>query len=136
MILTGAGQIGMAIARRTGYGKKIIVGDRKIGNAEIIAGIMNTAGFDADAVEMDLSSRESILNLIEYAGQFGEITTLVRAASGRYGGRRLPPGRPFIDLIITSYTTEHEEKEHRKRSRRNFLRHIITPDMSKEASAA
>lgn len=29
MILTGAGQIGMAIARRMGYGKEIIVGDKK-----------------------------------------------------------------------------------------------------------
>lgn len=29
MILTGVGQIGMAIARRMGYGKKIIVGDKK-----------------------------------------------------------------------------------------------------------
>lgn len=26
MILTGAGQIGMAIARRMGYGKKIVIG--------------------------------------------------------------------------------------------------------------
>ncbi len=30
MILTGAGQIGMAIARRMGYGKKIVVGDKKL----------------------------------------------------------------------------------------------------------
>ena len=29
MILTGAGQIGMAIARRMGYGKKIFIGDKK-----------------------------------------------------------------------------------------------------------
>ena len=29
MILTGAGQIGMAIARRMGYGKKIVIGDKK-----------------------------------------------------------------------------------------------------------
>ena len=27
MILTGAGQIGMAIARRMGYGKKIFIGE-------------------------------------------------------------------------------------------------------------
>lgn len=27
MILTGAGQIGMAIARRMGYGMKIVIGD-------------------------------------------------------------------------------------------------------------
>lgn len=29
MIVTGAGQISMAIARRMGYGKKIILGDKK-----------------------------------------------------------------------------------------------------------
>lgn len=29
MILTGAGQIGMAIARRMGYGMKIVIGDKK-----------------------------------------------------------------------------------------------------------
>ena len=34
LILTGAGQIGMAIARRMGYGKKIVIGDKKIENAE------------------------------------------------------------------------------------------------------
>ena len=32
MIVTGAGQISMAIARRIGYGKKIILGDKKIEN--------------------------------------------------------------------------------------------------------
>lgn len=29
MILTGAGQIGMAIARRMGYGMKVVIGDKK-----------------------------------------------------------------------------------------------------------
>ena len=33
VIWTGAGQIGMAIARRVGYGKKILVGDKSIDNA-------------------------------------------------------------------------------------------------------
>lgn len=28
MIVTGAGQISMAIARRMGYGKKIVMGDK------------------------------------------------------------------------------------------------------------
>ncbi len=93
MILTGAGQIGMAIARRMGHGKKIIIGDRKIGNAETIAGIMNAAGFDADPMEMDLSSRESILNLIEYARQFGKITTLVNAAG-------VSPSQAPIEAIL------------------------------------
>ncbi|WP_394918843.1 hypothetical protein [uncultured Robinsoniella sp.] len=30
ILWTGAGQIGMAIARRTGYGKKIVVGDKNL----------------------------------------------------------------------------------------------------------
>ena len=55
MILTGAGQIGMAIARRMGYGMKIVIGDKNKTNAEAIAKTMNEAGFDAVPVEMDLS---------------------------------------------------------------------------------
>jgi lactate dehydrogenase-like 2-hydroxyacid dehydrogenase len=43
MLWAGAGQIGMAIARRTGFGKKIIVGDKSKTNAEITAKIMNEA---------------------------------------------------------------------------------------------
>ena len=37
MILTGAGQIGMAIVRRVGFGKKIVIGDKSLRNAETIA---------------------------------------------------------------------------------------------------
>ena len=80
MILTGAGQIGMAIARRMGYGKKIVIGDKNPDNAQAVAKIMNDAGYDADAVEMDLSSRESIKNLIAKAQESGDITMLVNAA--------------------------------------------------------
>lgn len=80
MVLTGAGQIGMAIARRMGYGKKIVVGDKKPENAGAIAGIMNGAGFDAVPVETDISSRDSVLNLIAEARKYGEITMLVNSA--------------------------------------------------------
>ena len=80
MILTGAGQIGMAIARRIGFGKKIVIGDKKIENAQDISKIMNDAGFDTEAFEMDLSSRESILNLIAKAQEYGNISMLVNAA--------------------------------------------------------
>ncbi|WP_198144397.1 hypothetical protein [Methanobrevibacter millerae] len=40
VLLTGAGQIGMAIARRIGHGKKIIIGDKNINNAQSISKIM------------------------------------------------------------------------------------------------
>ena len=80
MILVGAGQIGMAIARRMGYGIKIVIGDKNKVNAEAIVKTMNEAGFDAVLVEMDLSSRSSILALIAEAQKYGEISMLVNAA--------------------------------------------------------
>lgn len=80
MILTGAGQIGMAIARRMGYGMKIMIGDKKPENTQAVAKILNDAGYDTDAMEMDLSSRESIKRLIAKAQECGDISMLVNAA--------------------------------------------------------
>lgn len=93
MILTGAGQIGMAIARRMGYGKKIVIGDNKRENALAVCNIMNEAGFDAVPVKMDLSSRESILNLIGEAGRYGEISMLVNAAG-------VSPSQASVETIL------------------------------------
>ena len=93
MILIGAGQIGMAIARRMGYGMKIVIGDKKPENAQAIAEIMNNAGFDAVAMEMDLSSRDSILNLIAKAREYGEISMLVNAAG-------VSPSQAPIEAIL------------------------------------
>ena len=80
VILTGAGQIGMAIARRVSMGKTLVIGDKIRANGEAITKIMNEAGFDAVFVECDLSSRESILDLISEAQKFGEIAHLINAA--------------------------------------------------------
>ena len=80
ILWTGAGQIGMAIARRMGYGKKIVVGDKNLENAKTIATIMNEAGFDVVPVETDISSRESILKLIAEGQKYGEIAMLINAA--------------------------------------------------------
>ena len=80
MLWTGAGQIGMAIARRMGYGMKIVVGDKSLNNAKAIAETMNGAGFDVVPVETDISSRDSILTLIAEGQKYGDITMLVNAA--------------------------------------------------------
>lgn len=93
MILTGAGQIGMAIARRMGYGMKIVIGDKRRDNAETIAETMNKAGFDTVPVEMDLSSRESILGLIDSAKHYGEIQMLINAAG-------VSPSQASIETIL------------------------------------
>lgn len=78
ILWAGAGQIGMAIARRIGAGKKIVIGDKKLENAESTAKIMNEAGFDAVPLQMDLSDKTSILDFIKAGQTYGEIAMLIR----------------------------------------------------------
>ncbi|MCI6824206.1 MAG: SDR family oxidoreductase [Ruminococcus bromii] len=93
MLLSGAGQIGMAIARRMGYGMKIIIGDIKIENAEKISKIMKNAGYDAEAAEMDLSDRNSIKSFIAKGQNYGDIKMLVNAAG-------VSPSQASIQTIL------------------------------------
>jgi len=93
VILTGAGQIGMAIARRMGYGKKIVIGDKNPDNAQSIAKIMNEAGFDVVPMEMDLSSRDSVKELIAEAMKYGEISMLINSAG-------VSPSQAPIEAIL------------------------------------
>ena len=93
MIVTGAGQISMAIARRMGYGMKIVMGDKNLKNSEAIAKVMNEAGFDVVPFEMDLSSRESIQEMIHVAQEFGDIKMLVNGAG-------VSPSQASIETIL------------------------------------
>ena len=93
MIVTGAGQISMAIARRIGFGMKTVMGDKNINNAQTIAKIMNDAGFDVVPVAADLGDRESILNMIAEAQKYGPITKLVNGAG-------VSPSQAPIEAIL------------------------------------
>jgi len=79
-VLVGAGSIGQAIIRRIGAGKHIALGDLRIENANAAAKVLEDAGFETSAIAVDISSRESILKLIEHAQKFGNIKNLVNAA--------------------------------------------------------
>lgn len=93
VILTGAGQIGMAIARRMGHGKKIVIADKSLENAETTAKIMNDAGFDVFSMEVDISSRDSIKALINESMKHGEIAMLINAAG-------VSPSQASIEVIL------------------------------------
>jgi len=93
MIVTGAGQISMAIARRMGYGKKIILGDKNEKNALAVAQIMNQAGFDVEPFVMDMSSRNSIQAMVQKATEYGEVKALVCGAG-------VSPSQAPIEVIL------------------------------------
>ncbi|MBO5033245.1 MAG: SDR family oxidoreductase [Lachnospiraceae bacterium] len=93
ILWAGAGQIGMTIARRIGTGKKIVVGDKKLENAESTAKIMNEAGFDVVPVQMDLSDKTSILDFIKTGQTYGEVAMLINAAG-------VSPSQASVEAIL------------------------------------
>lgn len=93
MLLTGAGQIGLAMARRMGSGKTIVVADNNADHARRAAHLLCEAGFDAVAQETDISSRDSILKLLETAQNLGDITLFINAAG-------VSPSQASIETIL------------------------------------
>lgn len=80
VLLTGAGRIGLAIARHVAAGKRILVGDRCTDNARAAARELTQAGYDAVPCEVDIASRASIREMIGAARREGEIAMLINAA--------------------------------------------------------
>lgn len=74
-------------------GKKIILGDRSNENLAIIGEVLQDAGFDVTTYQMDLSSRESIKGMIEFAQNFGQIKMLVN-------GTGVSPSQASIETIL------------------------------------
>lgn len=93
MLVVGAGQISLAIARRVGSGTKIILGDKSIENANKMASILAEVGYDVIATEMDLSSRYSILDMIDMGKKFGPIKYLINGAG-------VSPSQASIETIL------------------------------------
>ena len=96
-------------------------------NAAIIAQTMNNAGFDVLPMEMDLSSRSSILSLIDEAQKHGEISMLVnvtgvsvfhraRIRVGDFGGNAFGPpekGRLIVYFYVCSSSLPYDSVKSR-----------------------
>ena len=93
IVIAGAGQIGMAIARRMAYGNRVFVADWKMENAETIAKTMIEAGFDVVPIKVDISDRTSVLHLIETALKEGEISMFINSAG-------VSPSQASIEQIL------------------------------------
>lgn len=93
LLVTGAGQIGLAIVRRIGYGKKIVIATRRPEKAQETLNTLTNAGFDAVVIEMNMVSRESIVNAVKTAQEYGPIKMLVNAAG-------VSPSQATIEQIL------------------------------------
>lgn len=105
VVVIGAGLIGQAIARRIGSGKRVVLADLRLENAESAAEVFRNAGFDVTTATVDISSREDVHALARQAGGLGDVTTLIHAA-GVSPSQATPETILRVDLYGTALVLE------------------------------
>lgn len=80
IVLIGSGAIGLAIARRVSPGKRLLLADVNQENADAAATTLGDAGFDVQALTVDVTSRDSVEALARKATQNGDVTGIIHAA--------------------------------------------------------
>ena len=92
-VVVGAGQIGQAIARRVSAGKQVVLADLHQTNADGAAEVLVNAGFDVGTATVDVSSRESVLALVESTAARGDVTGVIHAAG-------VSPSQAEVEVIL------------------------------------
>ena len=105
LVVIGPGQIGLAIARRIGIGRHILLADLRRENAEAAAEILANAGNQVSVATVDVSSREDVHALVETATRLGDVTGLVHAA-GVAPSQATPATILKVDLYGTALVLE------------------------------
>ncbi|MEI8279112.1 MAG: SDR family oxidoreductase [Bacteroidota bacterium] len=105
IVLIGAGSIGIAIARRVGTGKHILLADLRQENVDIAAKVLSEAGFEVSTSIVDVSSRQSVHSLVEKATQLGSVSGLIHAA-GVSPSQASPASILKVDLYGTALVLE------------------------------
>jgi NAD(P)-dependent dehydrogenase (short-subunit alcohol dehydrogenase family) len=105
IVVIGAGSIGQAIARRVSAGKHILLADLRQENSETAAKTLSEAGFEVSTINVDVSSKESVLALINTATAIGNITGLIHAA-GVSPSQASPSTILKVDLYGTALILE------------------------------
>ena len=80
IVVIGAGSIGVAIARRIGAGKRLLLADLRLETADTAAKVLDDAGFEVSTTTVDVSKRASVQALVETATALGDVTGVIHAA--------------------------------------------------------
>ena len=105
IVVLGAGSIGQAIARRVSAGKHVVVSDLRVENAESAAEVMRNAGFEVSTQATDVSSRDSVHDLVGAAVDLGDVTGVIHAA-GVSPSQAPPAAILAVDLYGTALVLE------------------------------
>jgi len=105
IVVIGPGQIGLAIARRVGVGKHVLLADMHPENARAAAEVMGNVGYQVSTATVDVSSREAVKALVATAAGLGDVTAVIHAA-GVSPSQASPATILKVDLYGTALVLE------------------------------
>src|SRR6187200_68000 len=105
MVVIGPGSIGQAIARRVSAGKHVLLADLRPENADAAAEVLSDAGFEVSTAVVDVSSRESVHELVQTATALGDVIGVIHAA-GVSPSQASPETILSVDLYGTALVLE------------------------------
>ncbi|NGO10281.1 SDR family oxidoreductase [Streptomyces sp. HC44] len=80
LVVTGAGGMGSAVARRLGSGRTVIVADASLAQLDRLVDALSSEGYAAQGVVTDVSDRKSVEKLAETASGEGRLAAVVHTA--------------------------------------------------------
>jgi NAD(P)-dependent dehydrogenase (short-subunit alcohol dehydrogenase family) len=109
VVVIGAGGIGMAIARRQGFGKTVLLADFNGKTLQAAAEDLGNASYTVSTHHVDVSSRESVRSLVDAAAALGSVVQVVNTAG--LSPNMAPPERVMaVDLYGSAVVFEEFER--------------------------
>jgi len=93
VVIIGAGGIGLAIARRQGFGKTLLLADFNEATLQSAAEGLRGASYSVETLFVDVSSRESVRSLVNAAAALGNVVQVVNTAG-------LSPNMAPVDRLL------------------------------------
>ena len=93
VVVIGAGGIGVAIARRQGFGKTLLLADFNEKTLQSAAEELRGASYSVETHFVEVSSRESVKSLAEAAAALGNVVQVVNTAG-------LSPNMAPVDRVL------------------------------------
>ena len=101
VVVIGVGDMGIAIARRVGAGRKVVLADHSATVLATRVAELTASGYDVDGVEVDVSSASSVDSLTAHCAGLGPVRNLVHTA-GLSPVQASVPAILAVDLLGTA----------------------------------
>jgi NAD(P)-dependent dehydrogenase (short-subunit alcohol dehydrogenase family) len=109
VVVIGAGGIGVAIARRQGLGKTVLLADFNAQTLEAAAADLRNASYTVSTQSVDVASRESVRSLADAAAALGNVVQVINSAG--LSPDIAPPARVLaVDLYGAALVFEEFER--------------------------